>query len=131
MRVIRTIAASLIGILLIQSAGLAQTATDQDIRTISQEQAVAVLLANLQVGAEVRIDLAGGDSVEGRLVEKSNEQLVVLHGRQRQVVAAADVVGARLPMRAETASGKAFGIGTGIGFGTFFGWFLLLLSSYR
>jgi hypothetical protein len=131
MRVRHTVAAALAGILLIQSAVAAQAITGQEVRTISRDQAVHVLLANLQVGADVRLDLANGDRVEGRLIEKSDEELIVLHGGQRLIVAAADVVGGRVPIKPGMTGGNAFGIGSAIGFGAIFGWFLVLLSGYR
>jgi hypothetical protein len=131
MNVKRTIAASLAGMLLIHSAARAQAVADQEVRTISREQAVQVLLANLQVGAAVRIELAAGERVEGRLIEKSDQELVVLHGTQRRIVAAADIVGVRKPMPSGMTGGNAFGIGSAIGFGAIFGWFLVLLSGYR
>jgi hypothetical protein len=131
MRVRHTLAAALAGILLIQSAVAAQGVTGQEVRTISRDQAVHVLLTNLQVGADVRIELANGDRVEGRLIEKSDQELVVLHEGQRLIVAAADVVGGRVPMKPGMSGGNAFGIGSAIGFGAIFGWFLVLLSGYR
>lgn len=131
MRVRHTLAAALAGILLIQSAVAAQTVTGQEVRTISRDQAVHVLLANLQVGADVRIELANGDRVEGHLIEKSDQELVVLHEGQRLIVAAADVVGGRVPMKPGMTVGSAFGIGSAIGFGAIFGWFLVLFSGYR
>jgi hypothetical protein len=69
-----TIAACVAGMLLIQSAAAAQTASVPEIRTISPQQGVEILLANLQVGAELRIDMANGHCIEGRLVEASSSE---------------------------------------------------------
>jgi hypothetical protein len=123
MRIRRTVAAGLAGILLIQSAALAQTAPAQEIRTISHERGVAILLANLEIGTELRIDLANGDRVEGRLVEKSDQQLIVITGGQRRIVSTADVFDVRVPMPAGITGSQAFGIGTAIGAGVVLGWF--------
>jgi hypothetical protein len=123
MRIRHTVAAGLAGILLIQSAALAQTAPAQEIRTISHERGVAILLANLEIGTELRIDLANGDRVEGRLVEKSDQQLIVITGGQRRIVSTADVFDVRVPMPAGITGSQAFGIGTAIGAGVVLGWF--------
>jgi hypothetical protein len=131
MRVRHTIAAGLASILLIQSAALAQTAPDQEIRTISHERGVEILLANLLVGSELRIDLANGDRLEGRLVDKSDHELIVEVGQQRRILFTADIVGIRAPIRGGMSDGKAFGIGTGIGFGAIFGWFLVVFTGFR
>jgi len=122
MRIRHTVAAGLAGILLIQSAALAQPAQVQEIRTISHERGVAILLANLEIGTELRIDLANGDRVEGRLVEKADQQLVVMTGGQRRIVSRADVVDVRVPMPAGISGGTAFGIGTAIGTGVILGY---------
>jgi hypothetical protein len=131
MGVRHTIAAGLAGILLVQSAALAQTVPAQEIHTISHERGVEILLANLEIGAALQIDLANGDRVEGRLVERSDEELIVVTGARRLVVSTADVVGVRAPMRGGMSAGKAFGIGTGIGLGAFFGFLLVVFSGYR
>jgi hypothetical protein len=124
-----TIAAGLAGILLIQSAAAAQTASGREIRTISRQQGLDILLASLHVGAELRIDLANGRSIEGRLVEKSVDALVVVNGQQRQTVAFSDVVDVRVPMPAGMTGGKAFGIGAAIGAGVILG--AIFISAYR
>jgi hypothetical protein len=131
MRVRHTVAAALAGILLIQSAVAAQAVTDPEVRTISRDQAVHVLLANLQVGADVRLELANGDRVEGRLIEKSDEELIVLHGGQRLIVAAADVVGIRVPMEARMTGGKAFRLAAEISSGVIVGGFIALAVGRR
>jgi hypothetical protein len=123
MRIGHIIAAGLAGILLIQSAAVAQTVPGRDIRTISHEQGLEVLLANLQVGADLRIDLADGRYLEGRLVEKSAQALVVEDGRLRRIVPTADVVDVHVPKPAGLTGGNAFGIGAAIGAGVVLGWF--------
>lgn len=128
MRFTYTSAASLAGLLLLQAAGLAQAPPDSEIRVIPREQAVHVIFTNIRVGSDVRVDLAGGDHVEGRLVEKSDDELVVMSGRQRQIVNVSDVTGVRRPVPKGMTDGKAFGIGTAIGFGALFGWFLVVAS---
>jgi hypothetical protein len=49
-------------------------ASGSRIRTISHEQGIEILIANLHVGAELWIDLADGHHFEGRLVEKSSSR---------------------------------------------------------
>ena len=131
MRVRHTIAAGLAGILLIQSAALAQTAPDQGTRTISHERGVEILLANLLVGSEVQIDLANGDRLEGRLVDKSDQELIVEVGKQRRLLLTADIVAIRAPIPGGMSDGKAFGIGTALGFGAIFGWFFVVIAGFR
>jgi hypothetical protein len=126
-----SIAAVVIAILLAQSSSLAQATTDPEIRTLSQEEAVQVLLANLRAGANLRIDLAGGDHVEGRLVEKSGQELVVVEHRQRRIVALADVVSVRVPMKSRMTGGKAFRLAAGISFGVIFGALLATAAGLR
>jgi|SRR5215471_4408548 len=121
MRVRHTIAAGLAGILLIQSVAVAQTAADPDIRTISHEQGIAILIANLQVGADLLIDLVDGQHLEGRLIDKSAYALIVEGGQQRQIVPTADVVDVRLPLPPRMTGGAAFGIGAAIGAGVLLG----------
>jgi hypothetical protein len=129
MGVRHTIAAGLAGILLIQSVAAAQTASGPEIRTISHQQGLDILLANLHVGSELGIDLANGHSIEGRLVEKSVDALVVVNGQQRQTVAFSDVVNVRVPMPVRMTGGKAFGIGAAIGAGVILG--AVFISAYR
>lgn len=117
MRVRHTIAAGLAGILLIQSVAVAQTASGADIRTISHEQGIEILIANLQVGADLQIELADGQHLEGRLLDKSACALVVEGGRQRHIVPTAEVIDVRLPMPPRMTGGGAFGIGAAIGAG--------------
>jgi hypothetical protein len=131
MRLKHAVAAGLVAILLAQSSGLAQTTTDSDIRRLSQEEAVQVLLANLRAGADVRIELVGGDHVEGRLMEKSGQELIVVEHRQRRIVALSDVVSVRVPMKTRMTGGKAFRLGAGISFGVVFGAFLAIAAGLR
>jgi hypothetical protein len=131
MRVTHTIAAALTGILLIQSVGLAQALPEPVARPVSREQAIQILLSNLDVGADVRIDLADGQRVEGRLIEKSSGELVVVAGRQRRIVAAADVVSIRVPMRSRMTGGKAFRLGAEISSGVIVGGFIALAVGRR
>ena len=131
MGVRHTLAAGLAGILLIQSATLAQTAPDQQTRTIAHERGIEILLANLVVGSELQIELANGDRLEGRLVDKSDHEVIVEIGQQRRLLLTADIVAIRAPIRGGVSDGKAFGIGTGIGFGAIFGWFLVVIAGFR
>jgi hypothetical protein len=131
MRVRHTIAAGLAGLLLIQSAAVAQTVSRADILTISHEQGVEILLANLEVGNELRVDLAGGERVEGRLIEKSEDELVVVDRQQRRIVAAADVVSVRAAKKARMTGGKAFRLAAEISFGVVFGAFLAMAAGLR
>jgi hypothetical protein len=125
------IAASMVGILLLEAAGLAQTPSTAGTLAISREQGIHVLATNIQIGSHVRIELANGDRLEGRLVDKSDDELVVLSGLQRQIVAVTDIASVRLPVRPEITNGKAFGIGAAIGGAAILGWFLMVLSNYR
>jgi len=126
MRVRHTIAAGLVGILLIQSVAVAQTASSPDIQAISHEQGIEILIANLQIGADLRIDLADGQHLEGRLIDKSAYALVLERGQQRHIVPTANVVDVRLPMPAKMTGGAAFGIGAAIGAGALLGLVSLL-----
>ena len=115
MRVRHTIAAGLAGILLIQSVAVAQTASGADNRTISHEQGIEILIANLEVGADLRIDLDDGQHLEGRLIDKSAYALVVERDRQRHIVPTAAVVDVRVPKPARMTGGIAFGAAIGAG----------------
>jgi hypothetical protein len=110
---------------------VAQTVSRADILTISHEQGVEILLANLEVGTELRVDLAGGERVEGRLIEKSEDKLVVVDRQQRRIVAAADVVSVRAAMKARMTGGRAFRLAAGISFGVVFGMFLAIAAGLR
>ena len=115
MRVRHTIAAGLAGILLIQSVAVAQTASGADNRTISHEQGIEILIANLEVGADLRIDLDDGQHLEGRLIDKSAYALVVERDRQRHIVPTAAVVDVRVPKPDRMTGGIAFGAAIGAG----------------
>ena len=128
MKFTHTIAAGLAGILLVQSAGLAQTPLAQATLAIPREQAIHVLVANIKTGSQMRIELANGDRLEGQLVDKSDEELVVFSGGQRQVIDVPDIVSVRLPVRPGMTSGKAFGISAATSAGAFLGWFIVLMS---
>jgi hypothetical protein len=52
----------------------------------------------------------------GRIVEKSDDELVLVIAGKRQVIPLADVVSIRRPQaRARISDGKAFGIGAAVG----------------
>jgi len=120
MRVRHTVATALAGILLIQSAGLAQ-ARDPAVRPIAREQALQILLSTLQSGTEVRVQLAGGAQVDGQFVEKSGDEVAVLVSGQRRPILMADVISISRPLRRGTsASGRSLAMGAAIGAGLLF-----------
>jgi hypothetical protein len=122
MRVTHPIAAALTGILLIQSVGLAQALPEPVARPVSREQAINVLLNNLELGTDIRVHSVGREEVVGRLVEKSDDDLVLVVSGQRQVVPLADVVSIRRPLpRTRIGDGQAFGIGAAVGAGILIG----------
>jgi hypothetical protein len=122
MRVRHTIAAGLAGVLLIQSVGLAQPSDEAVARSVPREYAINVLLNNLKVGSDLRVQAMGREEVVGRLVEKSDDDLVVVVSGRRQVIPLADVVSVRRPVpRTRIGDGAAFGVGAAIGAGILFG----------
>jgi hypothetical protein len=120
MRVRHTVATALAGILLIQSAGLAQ-AGDPAVRPIPRGQALQILLSTLQSGTEVRVQLAGGAQVDGQFVEKCADEVAVLVSGQRRLILVADVISISRPLRREaSASGRSLAMGAAIGAGLLF-----------
>ena len=116
MRLTHTIATALVGVLLIQSAGLAQS--PDMARPVPREQAVQVLLNNLELGTEIRVEVAGGRQVVGRFVERTGDELVIAVSGQRQTILLADVMKIRRPLPpGRTTDGRAFGIGAAAGVG--------------
>ena len=117
MRVRHIISATLAGVLLLQCAGLAQAPLESAGQPVPREEAVRILLSKLSPGTELRIQMAASEVV-GRLVEKSDDEVVLVVSGQRQVIPLADVVSIRRPMPAtRIGDGKAFGIGTAVGAG--------------
>jgi hypothetical protein len=118
MRVRHSIAAGLAGLLLIQSVARAQAPNEAAARPVPREHAINVLLSNLELGTEIRVQVAGHRQVVGRLVEKSDEELVVVASGLREVIPLVDVdsIGRPLP-RTGIGDGKAFGIGAAVGAG--------------
>jgi len=118
MRVRHTIAAGLAGILLIHSVARAQAPYEAAARPVPREHAINVLLSNLELGTEIRVQVAGHREVVGRLVEKSDEELVVVASGQRQVIPLVDVDSIGRPLvRTGIGDGKAFVIGAAVGAG--------------
>jgi len=118
MHVRRTIAAALVAVFVIQSAGMAQAETAPDARAVPREQAVQILLSNLKPGIEVRVQTSGGKQVLGRFVESANDEIVLDSSGLRQVIPLGEVVSIRRPLPpARIGDGTAFGIGAAAGVG--------------
>jgi hypothetical protein len=120
MHVRHTVAAALVAILLIQSAGLAQP--EDIVRSIPREEAIQVLVGNLDWGTEIRVEVAGGRQVVGRYVERNGDDLVIAVSGQRQTIALRDVTTIRRPLApGRITDAGAFGIGAAAGVGLLFG----------
>ena len=129
MNLTHLIATALAGAMMLEATGLAQTAAVPTIAAVSREDAVHVLVTNLQVGSSVRVELLDGSRVEGRLLDKSDDDLAVLSEGVRQVIPVADILSLRLRLRPAMTNGNAFGIGAAVGAGIFAG--LLFLAFHR
>ena len=90
MSVQHSIAAALAGVLLIQSAGLAQTRRGRMDPTEPPFRRIAV--PSVEVGMDLRFDLDDGRRIEGRLIEKSDDDLVVEVAGRRHTFPAAAVI---------------------------------------
>ena len=130
MRYTHALAAGLAAVLSLQATTLAQTSQDSRAVPVPRTQALHVLLTNINIGTDVHVELADGQAVTGRLVEKSDDAIAVVAERQRRIFPVQDVVSVHLATSGTTGN-KAFGIGAGIGAGTMFGWFLILVASLR
>lgn len=121
MNVRHTIAATLAGMLLIQSAGRAQSRRDPAVRPIPREEALQILTSHLQRGTDVRVQLAGGAQVAGQFLEARDDEIVLLVSGQRRVIPVADVTSISRPLRrATSAPGRSFAVGTAVGTGLLF-----------
>jgi hypothetical protein len=121
MRVRHTVAATLAGILLIQSAGMAQAQREPAVRPIPREQALQILLNHLQWGSEVRVKVAGDADVVGQFVDTRDDEVVLLVSGQRRAIPVADVISISRPLqRGTSASGQSFAVGAAVGTGLFF-----------
>jgi hypothetical protein len=121
MNLTHLIATALAGALMLEATGLAQTTSVPDIVAIPREEAVHVLVTNIQIGSSVHVELVDGNRVEGRLLEKSDEDIAVLSDGVRQVIPVADIVSLRLRVPPGMKDGKAFGIGAATGAGILVG----------
>jgi hypothetical protein len=129
MNLTHVIATALAGAMMLEATGLAQTAAVPTLAAIPREEAVHVLVTNIQIGSSVRVELVDGTRVEGRLLDKSDDDLTVLSDGVRQVIPVADVVTLRLRLRPAMTNGNAFGIGAAVGAGIFAG--VLFLAFHR
>jgi hypothetical protein len=121
MNLTHMIATALAGVLMLETTGLAQTASVPDTVAIPREGAVHVLVRNVQLGSSVHVELVDGSRVEGRLLEKSDDDVAVPSDGVRQVIPVADIVSLRLRARPGMTDGKAFGIGAAAGAGILVG----------
>jgi hypothetical protein len=118
MRVRHTVATALAGILLVQSAGMAQTQREPAVRPIPREQALQILLSHLQWGSEVRVEVAGGANVVGQFVETRDDEVLLLVSGQPRAIPVAEVISISRPLqRGTSASGKSFAVGAAAGTG--------------
>ena len=121
MRVRHTIAATLAGILLIQSALMAQAQREPVVRPIPREQGLQILLSHLQWGSEVHVKVAGGADVVGQFIETRDDEVVLLESGQRRAIPVAEVISISRPLQRGTpASGKSFAVGAAAGTGLLF-----------
>src|ERR1051326_6444745 len=106
-----TIAVTLIAGLSIPATAFAQRSPEPVPQPIPYEQALRILVNNLRIGAQLRIEVTGGTTGEGRFVEKSDSELVIAHEHRRETLQVSAVTGVRAPTRRGMGRGKAFAIG--------------------
>ena len=117
MRVRDTIAAALAVVLLFQSVALAQAPLESVVQPVPREQAIRILLSNLSPGTEVRVQLASREIV-GRIIETSDDDIVLVASGQRFAIPTADVISIRRPLKKRASSeGRDFAIGAAAGAG--------------
>jgi len=121
MNLTHVIATALAATLILEATGLAQTAAVPAIVAIPRAEAVRLLVTNIQIGSSVRVELVGGSWVEGRLLEKSDDDLAVLSDGVRRIIPVADILSLRLRLRPAMTNGRVFGIGAAVGAGIFVG----------
>ena len=117
MRVRATIAAALAVVLLLQSAALAQAPLESVLQPIPRERAIRILLSNLSPGTEVRVQLATTD-VFGRIVETSDDEIVLMTSGQWLAIPTAVVISIRPQLKKRALSKRRpFVIGAAAGAG--------------
>jgi hypothetical protein len=121
MRVRHTIAAGLIAILTLQATGFAQRQPDQamptdDVIDVPHQVAVHRLFeALMKARRKVRVEISGGEVLEGVVLDVSADDVIVADDGLRRVVPISDIVGLRPRGRSGMQSGTAFSMGAGIG----------------
>src|SRR5215813_15147233 len=117
MRVRDTIAAALAVVLLLQSAALAQAPLESVVQPVPREHAIRILLSNLSSGTEVRVQLATTEVV-GRIVETSDDEIVLMASGQWLAIPTAVVISIRPQLKKRALfKRRAFVIGAAAGAG--------------
>jgi hypothetical protein len=117
MRVRDTIAAALAVVLLLQSAALAQAPLESVVQPVPREHAIRILLSNLSPGTEVRVQLATTEVV-GRIVETSDDEIVLMTSGQWLAIPTAVVISIRPQLKKRALfKRRAFVIGAAAGAG--------------